>query len=1081
MEILWGLVALACPLAMLILPIIALTRASEAKKEAATLALRLGVVERRLKAAEAQLRSSEGSGAVSSPALAPSAPAMEAPSAPAIEAPAPAPPPSPPSMSDVPEAAALAAAPQPDRGDEIAATPEPSSVTEAAKAPPGTTPSAPRPATGAPPPGWTPLSAKGAASVTASTPSTPAPPRGPTAPKAPAFDLERWIGVRGAAVLGGMVLALAGLLLFKYSIDAGLISPSMRVIGGTLAGLGCIVAAQTRWLRPYAITANAIVGGGCAVLYGAFWASGSLYHLVPGGVAFGLMAAVTATCCVLAVRHNSLVIALLGLVGGFLTPLLVSTDVENPLGRFAYILLLDVGLLVLARKKGWTLLATLSLAGTVAYQALWVAADMSPDDLGVGLVILGAFAAVFAFAGRGERGSMRLTQAAALLVPTAFSLYFSLQAPADGDLWAHGLLLILLNGAGAWLSREQEQPLLAVGIAAASLPPVAAWLLHAGADVPAQFQAAVVMLAIAGVHHGLAEFSARKGGSAAGAPVAAVTATLVAALGLGAMPAGSSIWLAEGAALVGAALLLRQARLGDVGSLPVLVAVLLAGTQLLPLVGVHVDPAFPPLWQWLALTAGTAAALHGAALIGDHAPTARAAVWHPLLLLPGLWFCPLDDLRPETLLGGALVLGVLATLAATRRAKGLEVLASLVGVAGVAFVWMVQSGRTALETAPGGAMVLIGLSAAFFTAWPYLAPRRFTGRAAWWASAGAAWAVFLPLYALWDARWGDSAMGLLPVSLAVLPVTALVVLRSTHLTDDLRTSALAWTATAAFGFLSVAVPLQLEQEWITVGWAIEGVAVLFLWRRVDHPGLKYFALTLLAVVGVRLLLNPAVLGYHPRGMRVVNWLAYTYLVPAAAMFVASRLLGGLEARRARPFERSFYGGGAAIFAGALGGLGLAVVFAWMNLAVLDWFATGDRLELDFSRLQARDLTFSIVWAAYSLALLVLGVVRKGKLLRWASLGLMLVTLAKVFLYDLGELDDLYRVASLVGLAISLIGVSLLYQRFVFREEPGGGGEAPTTDEPRPDVDAPTGAPSSEPTPPEAAPADPAAGPPGEDS
>jgi uncharacterized membrane protein len=50
-----------------------------------------------------------------------------------------------------------------------------------------------------------------------------------------------------------------------------------------------------------------------------------------------------------------------------------------------------------------------------------------------------------------------------------------------------------------------------------------------------------------------------------------------------------------------------------------------------------------------------------------------------------------------------------------------------------------------------------------------------------------------------------------------------------------------------------------------------------------------------------------------------------------------------------------------------------------------------------------------------------------------SLAFLLLTIGKVFLHDLGELEDLYRVASLVGLALSLILVSLTYQRFVFRK------------------------------------------------
>ena len=61
--------------------------------------------------------------------------------------------------------------------------------------------------------------------------------------------------------------------------------------------------------------------------------------------------------------------------------------------------------------------------------------------------------------------------------------------------------------------------------------------------------------------------------------------------------------------------------------------------------------------------------------------------------------------------------------------------------------------------------------------------------------------------------------------------------------------------------------------------------------------------------------------------------------------------------------------------------------------------------------------------------------KSSRALRWASLVLVMATVAKVFLHDLGELRDLYRVASLLGLAISLIIVSLAYQRLVLGSPP----------------------------------------------
>ncbi len=77
---------------------------------------------------------------------------------------------------------------------------------------------------------------------------------------------------------------------------------------------------------------------------------------------------------------------------------------------------------------------------------------------------------------------------------------------------------------------------------------------------------------------------------------------------------------------------------------------------------------------------------------------------------------------------------------------------------------------------------------------------------------------------------------------------------------------------------------------------------------------------------------------------------------------------------------------------------------------------------------------SISWGIYALAMLAFGVWRKSSGLRKLSLVLLLVTCGKVFLYDLSHLRELYRVMSLAGLAVSLIVVSLSYQRFVFSND-----------------------------------------------
>jgi len=350
--------------------------------------------------------------------------------------------------------------------------------------------------------------------------------------------------------------------------------------------------------------------------------------------------------------------------------------------------------------------------------------------------------------------------------------------------------------------------------------------------------------------------------------------------------------------------------------------------------------------------------------------------------------------------------------------------------------WYVSPHRGAAGLA---AALAVQLSAAVvFTVWPFATwPRFRADRWAWYAAALAPVAWFSVLLTTWKARFGDAFTGALPLLLAGLVLLAAARARQAWPeTEAQRERVLVWLLAVALGFITAAIPLQLEKQWITIGWALEAAALVLLWQRFDHPGLKYVAVALALGVTIRLVANPAVLGYSPRpAWRIINWLMYTYLVPAAALLQMATTLQRNEVARLRRWEEAVYAAGYSIGALVAGLGGLVVIFVWLNLAIADWFATGTTLRVSFQRLPARDLATSITWAAYALVLLALGVRRASRALRWVSLGLMMVTIGKVFLYDLGELHDLYRVGSLLGLAISLIVVSLAYQRFVLRKAP----------------------------------------------
>src|SRR5205814_4305006 len=104
------------------------------------------------------------------------------------------------------------------------------------------------------------------------------------------------------------------------------------------------------------------------------FACNSIYHFRFFGPVptFLPMSLVTAAAFFLAVRMEAQVVAVLGMLGGFLTPVLLSTGHDNPLGLFGYVALLDIGLIAVARRKEWSSLPILGAVGTVLMQIAWV-------------------------------------------------------------------------------------------------------------------------------------------------------------------------------------------------------------------------------------------------------------------------------------------------------------------------------------------------------------------------------------------------------------------------------------------------------------------------------------------------------------------------------------------------------------------------------------------------------------------------------------------------------------------------------------------------------------------------------------
>ncbi|MDQ2673972.1 MAG: DUF2339 domain-containing protein, partial [Chloroflexota bacterium] len=233
---------------------------------------------------------------------------------------------------------------------------------------------------------------------------------------------------------------------------------------------------------------------------------------------------------------------------------------------------------------------------------------------------------------------------------------------------------------------------------------------------------------------------------------------------------------------------------------------------------------------------------------------------------------------------------------------------------------------------------------------------------------------------------------------------------------------LALVAGAALGFITVAIPLQLEHQWITIGWTLEGAALAWLYTRIPHRGLLYFAVALLAAVFARLAVNPEIFRYEPRGeLRILNWYLYTYVIAAATFFAASRWLwkteDGLLGGKIRPSR-------------ILPGAAVVLLFLLVNIEIADFYATGPEIMFRFGAGLSQDLTYTIAWLVFGMLLLAAGIYAHARAARVTAVALIAVTTFKCFLYDLSSLEGLYRVVSFVGLGISLALVSLVLQKYV---------------------------------------------------
>lgn len=810
----------------------------------------------------------------------------------------------------------------------------------------------------------------------ASVPAMPGPVLGQEPGRAPpqsGAGLEEQLGTRWAVWVGGVALALGGILLVRYSIEQGLFGPGVRIACGAL--LAATLVAMGDWFRrtetsigidaiPSAHIPGVLTAAGTMTAFGTIYAAHALYGFVGPTLAFILLGAVGIATMLAAALHGP-ALAGLGLVGALATPLLIESDTGNPWPVVVYIAVVAASAYALARIRQWLWLAACVVVGVFLWGIVLTGA-LGPETLDwslaakvhaiLHLLLAGFFIALEPNGGSADEaawpdwiGSSAMALLAVLAVIVLAGSRFDFGSWTLFAAVAMGVL-----GAVGWLAA----PVAAASLLAGTVG-VAALVLWPGlkAPIPESLLAPEV------------------------AEVLRLPEHITSYLSFGAM---SLLALSAGAAL----------RLLRSPTLPLPTAGFYAGAATLPpLLGLVVaylrvtqfDRSIPFACVGAALAAIYAVAAEHFHRAEGEAPTVSqrlATGAHAAAAIAASSFA-LVAMLDRGYLTVALALTALGT-AYVATLKDIPLLRHAVGAVGV-----VVLARLAWNPRVMGADV---------GTWPILN----------WLllGYGVPAAAFAFASRLLRIRTDDFATRLCD-ALAVIFSGLLAYFQIRHLLNN--------------GDVLSSRSGHVEQGLL----AFMGVAFSYAMMRLDlaraNPVFRVasyiFAIlsALHTLVGLCIFNNPFFSGETIRGPVVFSSLMLAYLLSGlAALFLAR------QSRGVRPNW----------FMTMIGLMALLLIFAYVTLEVRHGFL-GERIGFLRSTSEAEIWAYSIAWLGLGIVLLGYGIWRGSREARLVSAALVVLSVLKAFLWDLSELGNPWRALSFIALGFVLIGIGLLYQRVVF--------------------------------------------------
>jgi len=242
-------------------------------------------------------------------------------------------------------------------------------------------------------------------------------------PRQSAQEFEIKLGQKWLLIVGVVLTVLAVGWFLKYSFEQNWIGPVYRVALAYLAGVALLGCGELFRRKGYTIFGLYIIGGGIATLYFSTFAAFQIYDLIPQAPAFAIMILITVLAGTLALVYDTQWIAILGLIGGFLTPIVLSTGQDNQLVLMTYMTILNAGILSIAFFKQWPLLNYPGFLLTWFLFSLWYYEHYTQTKFWPTIVFLNIFFLIYAFvpfAYHTLKAHRRLLYGLGIMTPNAF-------------------------------------------------------------------------------------------------------------------------------------------------------------------------------------------------------------------------------------------------------------------------------------------------------------------------------------------------------------------------------------------------------------------------------------------------------------------------------------------------------------------------------------------------------------------------------------------------------------------------------------------------------------------------------------